>query len=109
MDVMHRRHEILNILVIRRHVTAQELAHEMGVSIRTIGYDIQILSLYYPIYTRQGDNGGIFIEENYKPYVNTLTAKELKVLYELFSKTEGEYKKILSQIIRKYGPDKFKL
>ena len=109
MDAAHRRREILNILLVRRHVTTQELAHEMGVCIRTIGYDIQILSLYYPIYSRQGGCGGIFIEEHYKPYINTLTANEFDILCELFLKCDEKYKKVLAQILCKYGPDKFKL
>ena len=43
MNTVHRRTEIINILIIRRHTTANELAQEFGVSIRTIQYDIQAL------------------------------------------------------------------
>lgn len=60
MNTVHRRTEIINILIIRRHTTANELAQEFGVSIRTIQYDIQALTPVYPIYTKQGENGGIF-------------------------------------------------
>ena len=49
MNTMNRRIEIINILIIRRHTTANELAQELGVSIRTIQYDIQALSPQYPI------------------------------------------------------------
>lgn len=35
MNTMNRRIEIINILIIRRHTTANELAQELGVSIRT--------------------------------------------------------------------------
>lgn len=51
MNTAHRREEIINLLIIRRHTTAGELAQEFGVSIRTIQYDIQALSPVYPIYT----------------------------------------------------------
>ena len=54
MNTMNRRIEIINILIIRRHTTANELAQELGVSIRTIQYDIQALSPQYPIYTKPG-------------------------------------------------------
>lgn len=47
MNTMNRRIEIINILIIRRHTTANELAQELGVSIRTIQYDIQALSPQY--------------------------------------------------------------
>ncbi|MBQ2886961.1 MAG: HTH domain-containing protein [Alphaproteobacteria bacterium] len=109
MNTVHRRIEIINILIIRRHTTASELAQEFGVSVRTIQYDIQALSPVYPIYTKQGENGGIFIRDDYKPYVNSLSPIELQVLQELLEMTDGIHRKILIQIIRKYGPDNLKL
>ena len=36
MNTMNRRMEIINILIIRRHITTNELAQELGVSTRTI-------------------------------------------------------------------------
>ena len=69
MNTMNRRIEIINILIIRRHTTANELAQELGVSIRTIQYDIQALSPQYPIYTKPGENGGLFIREDYNPHI----------------------------------------
>lgn len=109
MNTAHRRIEIINILIIRRHTTASELAQELGVCRRTIQYDIQALSPVYPIYTKQGENGGIFIRDDYKPYVNSLSTIELKVLQELLDMTDGVHRKILFQIIRKYGPDDLKI
>ena len=87
MNTVHRRTEIINILIIRRHTTANELAQEFGVSIRTIQYDIQALTPVYPIYTKQGENGGIFIREDYKPYANSLTPMEVAALHELYDWT----------------------
>lgn len=108
MNTAHRRMEIINILILRRRVTASELAQEFGVSVRTIQYDIQALSPVYPIYTKQGENGGIFIRDDYKPYVNSLSPIELQVLQELVELTEGLHRKILIQVIQKYGPDNTK-
>lgn len=109
MNTLERRTEIISILTVRRHTTARELAKEFGVSLRTIQYDIQALSPCYPIYTKQGGDGGIFIGEDYKPYINTLTSDELKTLCEIYGQAEGVQKKILLQIIHKYGPDKLEL
>ena len=109
MNTMNRRMEIINILIIRRHITTNELAQELGVSTRTIQYDIQALSPGFPVYTKQGGDGGIFIGDDYKPYVNTLSADELKTLREIYGQAEGAQKKILLQIIHKYGPDKLEL
>lgn len=109
MNTVHRRAEIINILMIRRHTTANELAQEFGVSVRTIQYDIQALTPVYPIYTKQGENGGIFIREDYNPYVNSLTPTELDTLCELHELTDGLHKKVISQVLSKYGPDKLQL
>ena len=98
MNTVHRRTEIINILIIRRHTTANELAQEFGVSIRTIQYDIQALTPVYPIY-----------REDYKPYANSLTPMEVAALHELYDWTEGIHKKVLFQVLRKYGPDKLQL
>ena len=59
MNTADRRTEIINILIIRRRTTARELADEFGVTTRTIQKDIQALSPGYPIYTKQGGDGGI--------------------------------------------------
>ena len=73
MNTADRRAEIINILLVRRRITAKELAYEFHVTVRTIQNDIQALSLGFPIYTKQGGDGGIFVGENYKPFMNTLT------------------------------------
>ena len=62
-----------------------------------------------PIYTKPGENGGLFIREDYNPHINSLTPMELENLREMYEQTEGVHKKVLLQIIRKYGPDKLKL
>ena len=109
MNTADRRAEIINILLVRRRITAKELADEFHVTVRTIQNDIQALSPGFPIYTRQGGDGGIFVGDNYKPYMNTLTPLELKVLHEMYGLADGIHKKVLFQLIRKYGPDKLEL
>ena len=59
MNTADRRAEIINILLVRRRITAKELADEFHVTVRTIQNDIQALSLGFPIYTKQGGDGGI--------------------------------------------------
>lgn len=109
MNTADRRAEIINILLVRRRITAKELADEFHVTVRTIQNDIQALSLGFPIYTKQGGDGGIFVGENYKPYMNTLTPLELKALKEMYELADGIHRKILFQIIRKYGPENLEL
>ena len=109
MNTADRRAEIVSILLVRRRITAKELADEFNVTVRTIQNDIQALSLGFPIYTKQGGDGGIFVGENYKPYMNTLTPLELKVLQEMYELAEGIHRKILFQILCKYGSEKLEL
>lgn len=109
MNTADRRAEIVSILLVRRRITAKELADEFNFTVRTIQNDIQALSLGFPIYTKQGGDGGIFVGENYKPYMNTLTPLELKVLQEMYELAEGIHRKILFQILCKYGPEKLEL
>ena len=109
MNTADRRMEIINILIVRRRTTARELSEEFGVTVRTIQKDIQALSPKFPVYTRQGGDGGIFMDESYKPYINTLSSSELETLHEMYGSAEGKYKKVLFQILNKYGPDKLEL
>ena len=109
MNVSERRAEIISILIVKRQVTAVELAGEFGVTVRTIENDIQALSLRYPIYTKPGVAGGVFISEHYNPYINSLTPKELQTLKEIYQVAGDRHKETLFQIIHKYGPDKLEL
>ena len=96
MDTAHRRMEIISILSAKGHMTMRELAWELDVSRRTIMNDIIALSFDYPVYTKPGEGGGVFITENYKPYANTLTQTELETLCRLYGKLEEKRKKYRS-------------
>ena len=109
MNTENRRKEIINVLLMQSNTTAKELAKEFGVTIRTIQNDIQALSSGFPIYTKPGGGGGIFIGENYRPYNNTLSSYELEILLEMHETTEGIYKKVLFRIISRYGPEKLEV
>ena len=63
MDTAHRRMEIISILSARGHTTMRELAWELDVSRRTIMNDVIALSFDYPVYTKPGEGGGVFITE----------------------------------------------
>ena len=109
MTAADRRMEIVSILVVSGHITSRELAQEFGICIRTICKDITVLSYGYPIYTKPGAGGGIFIMDGYKPYNNTLTSYEQEKLKKMYDEAEGEDKKILERVLRKYGAYKLEL
>ena len=58
MTPSERREAILNVLCKRRQDTIANLAHEFDVSVRTIKYDIEELTLAHPIETIRGRYGG---------------------------------------------------
>lgn len=109
MNAAERRNEIVSILIVRHHITTRELAGEFGVSVGTIKNDVQTLSFSYPIYTKAGVAGGVFMGGHYNPYINSLTQRELEALKEIYGKAEGMHREILAQILHKYGPDKLAL
>lgn len=109
MTTVDRRMEIVSILVVCGHTTTRELAQELGVTRRTIIHDISVLSYGYPIYTKQGACGGVFIMDGYKPYNNTLTITEQERLKQMYYAAEGEDKKILKRVLRKYGAYRLEL
>ena len=47
--------------------------------------------------------------EGYKPYNNTLTLTEQERLKAMYHTAEGEDKKILERVLRKYGAYKLEL
>ena len=109
MNAAYRRMEIVSILVVSGHVTARELAQEFGVCTRTIQHDVSILSYGYPIYTKSGAGGGIFIMEGYKSYNNTLTPHEQERLKKMYDAAERGDKEILKRVLKKYGAYKLEL
>jgi len=106
MTAAERRQAILEALCIRRHDTRENLAFEFGVSKRTIEYDVLELSLTYPIYTTQGNGGGIHVVDGFyldKPHLNE---KEVALLSKILPTLTGEDKKTMSEILKKYGGKK---
>ena len=63
MTASERRNAILEDLCMRRFERINNLAFQYGVTERTIRNDIMILSLEYPIYTAQGNGGGIYVDK----------------------------------------------
>ena len=65
MTAADRRMEIVSILVVSGHITSKELMQEFGICVRTICNSIIVLSYDYPIYTKPGAGGGVFIMDSY--------------------------------------------
>ena len=83
MSSMERRMEILEVLCWHRSDTVENLANEFGVSKRTIKYDIEYLSLSYPVYTVQGNGGGIYITDGYHLGMKYFSERQTALLEKL--------------------------
>ena len=104
MNVNQRRQEIIDLLVENGHLHVADLMEKLGVSRRTILYDIEELSLIYPIYTLIGGAyGGVYISEDYKPGNRYINDEEVKVLKELIPKANVEQRKVLEDLINKFS------
>jgi len=89
-----RREQILSYLAVRKKTTRFELASEFCVSLDTIDRDITYLSSIAPIYTKQGNGGGIYILPEYRSYKNYLTDAEENFLYSLMPLVSNKEKRM---------------
>ncbi|MBE7024327.1 MAG: HTH domain-containing protein [Ruminococcaceae bacterium] len=102
LNVSERRTRILEYLLLSKQTTRKELSEMFGVCINTIVNDIEIISSIAPIYTKQGNGGGIYILPEYRSYKNYLTDSEENFLYDLIQKVDNDGKRILCGIITKF-------
>ncbi|UKI52451.1 MAG: hypothetical protein L6V79_02910 [Clostridium sp.] len=103
MTAAERRQAILEVLCLRRHETRENLANEFGVSKRTIEYDVLNLMLTYPVYTVQGNVGGIYVTDNFRLDRPRMNEKQTALLQKVLLTLSGEDKETMQNIINIYG------
>lgn len=103
MTASERRNAIIEVLCLRRFETVDNLAFEFGVTGRTIRNDILMLSLEYPIYTIQGNGGGIRVDENYKLGKSYLKDEQQALLERLLPELNGKDADVMKSIIKTFG------
>ncbi len=103
MTATERRQAILEVLCLRRHETRENLANEFGVSKRTIEYDVLNLMLTYPVYTVQGNGGGIYVTDNFRLDRPRMNEKQTALLQKVLLTLSGEDKETMQNIINIYG------
>lgn len=103
MTSNERRNALLKILSMRRFETIENLAFEFGVSKRTIRYDIEALSLTYPIYAVQGNGGGIYVDENYMLGKSYLKKEQQALLERLLPELNVKDATTMREIIKTFG------
>ena len=103
-----RRQLILEALSERRQETVQNLAAEFGVSVRTIKYDIEILTSSAPIYTVQGNGGGIRVADGWYLSRRYLHDDQEALLRELLPGLQPEQQKLMESILTSFAKPKVK-
>ena len=66
---------MITVLYERKNDTVGNLAIELAVSSHTIRNDIRVLELEYPIYTKVGAGGGVFILDSSRLQQRWLTVR----------------------------------
>ena len=75
---------LLMLLQARGRITAEKLAEELEVSVRTIYRDIEALSIAgVPVYTERGPGGGCALMDTYRTDLTGLTKDEVRALFML--------------------------
>lgn len=108
MTANERRKELLEVLCERRKDTRENLAKDFGVSKRTIEYDVIALSCEYPINTKQGKGGFIYVEDWFDIHKGSWTDEQYELLNKLKAELAGKDKQIIESILKKCNKPKAK-
>ena len=103
MRAIERRQALIELLCERRFEKIENLAFEFSVNECTIRRDIQELSLTYPVYTKTGTYGGVYIADDYYIGKQYLSPEQMELLESYASKAPDAERKILLSIISKFG------
>ena len=74
-------------------------AFEFDASFHTIRNDIRVLELQYPIYTRMGAGGGVFILDSSRLQQRWLTVHQRELLMDVCSVLDDERALLMKSII----------
>lgn len=100
-----RRNVIWHSLCSQRQVTARRLSIELGVSLRTVYRDLEILSLTYPIESIRGRYGGGYkLCDWFFPKRTTLCKEQVTLLKQLALSACQEEARVLCSILTQFSP-----
>ena len=102
-SALDRRQAILDALSDRRQETLDNLASEFGVSKMTIRRDIEILSCSAPIYTVQGNGGGIRVEDGWYVDRRYLKPGQEALLTKLSDGLQPDEFRVMQSILAAFG------
>ena len=102
-SAIERRQRIIEILNARRSEKIDNLAFELNVERRTIRRDIEVLACSYPIDTKTGRAGCVYVQDGFDLYERYLTAKQFELLERLKGALTGEETKVMESILKSFG------
>jgi len=103
LGALARRQSILEVLSDRRNETIMNLANEFGVTERTIRKDIQVLSCSAPVFTIQGNGGGVRVADGYYIGCRYLKSHQEALLRKLANTLQGEELATLQSILTAFA------
>lgn len=105
MSPSERQTALYEALCLRRQDTVDNLAHELGVSEKTIRRDIEVLTCVYPIETVRGRyGGGVKIADWYHPTRTSLCPEQMSLLKKLAPSLHGDDLTVMNSIISQFAP-----
>ena len=103
-SLYERRRLLIIALYERQNDTIGNLAFEFSVSSHTIRNDIRVLELEYPIYTKVGPSGGVFVLDSSRLQQRWLTVRQRKLLIDVCDALDDEQALLMKSIIGGLSP-----
>ena len=105
-SALDRRQAMLELLSDRRQETVANLMSEFGVSRCTILGDIETLSCSAPIFTVQGNGGGVRVADGYYYGRRYLHSDQEALLRKLMPGLQPDEQKTMQSILTSFGMPK---
>ena len=104
ISLYERRRRLIAVLYERQTDTVGNLAFEFDVSSHTIRHDIRVPELEYPIYTKVGAGGGVFILDSSRLQQRWLTVRQRELLLDVCGVLDDEQALLMKSIIGGLSP-----
>ena len=104
ISLYERRRRLIAVLYERQNDTVGNLAFEFAVSSHTIRNDLRVLELEYPIYTKVGMGGGVFVLDSCRLKQKWLTVRQRELLMDVCSTLDDEQALLMKSIIGELSP-----
>ena len=103
-SLYERRRRLIAVLYERQSDTIGNLAFEFSVSSHTIRNDLRVLELEYPIYTKVGMGGGVFVLNSCRLQQRWLTVRQRELLVDVCGALDDEQALLMKSIIGGLSP-----